>query len=548
MKLFKYIFKLRPAVIGLALVPALMLPACRRDFLKEKPLDFLNSDVVLTNKEGFESAIVGLHEAVRHLYFREDGAKMWSLYLGTDIAEDGDRSLSDFRNYQTWLTPTLWADQWYWDQLYTGVIPRANAIITYADKPTAKWDNDSEKNAVVAEAKFFRAWAYNFLANLYGGVPIVDKFLSKPKTDFVRATREQVYDFERQDLEFAVQWLPDIAAVDGRITKAAANELLTEVYIDLGQYDKAIASATAIIDDGIHHLMTTRFGQHTDEPGDVFSDLFAPGNQNRSDGNMESIWVLQFEPRSVPGGTVDNGHYNANTWQRAWGPKWWELKDPDGQPGMQLVVDSLGRGVAWVRPTSYFLYDVWKDDSGDIRNSRFNIRRDYYYNNPASAYFGQRVDPSVTHPDTMVDYYPTITKIEGDGELTEGATYGRSFTDVYLMREAETYLLRAEAYLRAGQPQKAADDINVLRARAHAKEVDASQMSLDFILDERARELVIEESRRLTLSRMGKLVERTRKYNPQSGSSIQDYNALFPIPQTAIDANINAKLEQNPGY
>jgi hypothetical protein len=191
---------------------------------------------------------------------------------------------------------------------------------------------------------------------------------------------------------------------------------------------------------------------------------------------------------------------------------------------------------------------VWKDDSGDIRNSRFNIRRDYYYNNPASAYFGQRVDPSVTHPDTMVDYYPTITKIEGDGELTEGATYGRSFTDVYLMREAETYLLRAEAYLRAGQPQKAADDINVLRARAHAKEVDASQMSLDFILDERARELVIEESRRLTLSRMGKLVERTRKYNPQSGSSIQDYNALFPIPQTAIDANINAKLQQNPGY
>jgi hypothetical protein len=548
MKFSKYKITLRPVLLALFVAPALMLPACRRDFLKEKPLDFLNSDVVLTNKEGFESAVVGLHEAVRYMYFREDGSKMWSMYLGTDIAEDGDRTLSDFRNYQTWVTPTLWADEWYWDQLYTGVIPRANAIITYAAKPGVKWDSEQEKNAIVAEAKFFRAWAYNFLANLYGGVPIVDTFLNKPKTDFVRSTREQVYQFERQDLEFASQWLPAVADVDGRITKAAADELLTEVYIDLGQYDKAVASATSIINDGIHHLMTSRFGKHTDEPGDVFSDLFAPGNQNRSDGNMETIWALQFEPRSVPGGTVDNGHYNANTWQRAWGPKWWELKDPDGNPGMQLVVDSLGRGVAWVRPTSYFLYDIWKNDAGDIRNSRFNIRRDYYYNNPASAYFGQKVDPAAINADTLVDYYPTITKIEGDGELTEGATYGRSFTDVYMMRLAETYLLRAEAYFRAGAPQKAADDINVLRARAHAQPIDASDVNLDFILDERARELVIEESRRLTLSRMGKLVDRTRQYNPQSGSSIQDYNALFPIPQTAIDANINAKLEQNPGY
>lgn len=527
----------------LCLVPS----GCQDDFLDEKPLDFLNSDVVLTNKEGFESAIVGLHEAVRHLYFREDGAKMQSMFFGTDIATTGDRSLPDFSNYETWLTPTLFAVEYYWQSIYRNLIPRANTIIEYAEKPEANLASEEEKNAIIAEARFFRAYAYNFLANLYGSVPIVDQLLTVPKADFQRATREEIYDFARQDLEFASQWLPATAEVDGRITKAAADHLLAEVYIGLKQYDKAIESAGRVINDGLHSLMTERFGKHTGEPGDVISDLHGQDNQNRADGNMETIWAIQFEPRSVPGGTVENGQYNANTWLRAWGPRWWDIRDPDGNPGMQLTVDSLGRGVGWVRPTNYFSYNIWGDAS-DIRNSRYNIRRDYYYNNPASPYFGQKVDPVAADVDTMMQYYPMLVKIEGDAELTEGTNYGRSFKDTYIMRLAETYLLRAEAYFLNGEPQLAADDINVVRARAHASPVSAGEVDLDYILDERARELVIEENRRLTLSRMGKLVERTRKYNPQSGSSIQDYHNLFPIPQSSIDANIDAPLGQNPGY
>ncbi len=118
------------------------------------------------------------------------------------------------------------------------------------------------------------------------------------------------------------------------------------------------------------------------------------------------------------------------------------------------------------------------------------------------------------------------------------------------MRLAETYLLRVEAYLLNGDKQSAADDINVVRGRAHATPVSAGQVDLDYILDERLRELIIEEPRRLTLNRMDKLVDRTLRYNtfPSTQRTIKEFNRWFPIPQTFIDANFGAKIEQNPGY
>lgn len=520
--------------------------ACSENMLQEKPKDFLNSDVVLVNKEGFESAVNSLYMAARDIYFREDGTKMYSLQLGTDVAITGDRSLSDFKNYETWLTPTQTSVQIYWNRLYLEMIPRANTIIKHAEGPDAEWDSEEEKNAVIAEARFFRAYAHNFLANLYGGIPIVDRIYDSPKTDFQRNSREEVYAFARDDLEFASEWLPDELSAEGRLSKAAADHLLTEVYISLGEYDNAIQSASRVIDSGQYQLMTERFGNYTDRPGDVYADLFMDENQSRSAGNLEGIWVFQFE-HNTPGGTADDSRWYANGWQRAWGPKWWELPDPDGNEGMQLTTDSLGRGVAWLRPTDYVVYDIWKEDPDDMRNSRYNIQRDYYYNNPESGYFGQKVDPDAVNADTMVQYYPTIRKIEAQN-FPEGASYGRAFKDTYVMRLAETYLLRAEAHYLNGDLQDAADDINEVRLRANADPVGPADIDLDYILDERARELVVEESRRLTLSRMGKLVEQVQEYNPHSGSSIQEYHSVYPLPQSAIDANTGATLEQNEGY
>ena len=116
------------------------------------------------------------------------------------------------------------------------------------------------------------------------------------------------------------------------------------------------------------------------------------------------------------------------------------------------------------------------------------------------------------------------------------------------IRLAETYLILAEAQLKQNRPGEAAASINVVRARANATPVVAADVDMDYILDERARELFGEYPRRFTLVRTGKLLERVRSLNPVSKETIQEYHMKWPIPQTAIDANSGAELTQNEGY
>ena len=119
------------------------------------------------------------------------------------------------------------------------------------------------------------------------------------------------------------------------------------------------------------------------------------------------------------------------------------------------------------------------------------------------------------------------------------------------MRLAETYLLRAEAYLKAGDKDSAAKDINTIRARAHATPVTPDEVTLDLILDERARELFFEDFRLNTLMRMNKLSEYLMKYNPcvkKNGYKLDNHINKLPIPNREIEANSEGGLIQNDGY
>ena len=128
------------------------------------------------------------------------------------------------------------------------------------------------------------------------------------------------------------------------------------------------------------------------------------------------------------------------------------------------------------------------------------------------------------------------------------------------MRLSETYLLRAEAHLRKGDLASAAADINVVRERSSGKSITGNEVSLDYLLDERVRELYAEEWRLVTLMRLREVdgvnvfVDRTRRFYDNDlaiggfGAGIQDHNRLYPIPQSEIDLNIDGVLEQNPGY
>ncbi len=532
--------------------------ACKEGYLDEKPLDKFSPENLLVNKAGFESVIHALHVSARD----EELDQVPVMATGTDIAVFGAGDGRFYNNYKE-ITPTSGNVNQWWDWAYTKVIKNANLVITRAENPDVKW-TDEEKNAIVAEARFFRAYAYNSLVNLYGGVPIVDRELTAPKYDFVRASRLEVLKFIESDLDFAVQYLPNVATdvkKDGRIFKAAAYHLLSEVSISLGKetstatyYDKSITTASKVIDGttGQYKLMTSRFGDLS-RPGDAFSDLFWTGQQNRASGNLETIWAIQYEYTTPGGGS--GGNVNV----RWWGPKFEDVTAPDGKK--LLVNDSLGRSQGAVRPNNYYLYDIWKDDWNDMRNSKYNIRRTWIWNNPTSPYLGTVVRTvveggkvwvldltgakSTRTIDTMRVLYPQIRKIEG--LMKGGPANGRTDNDQYRMRLSETYLLRAEAYFHKGDLVAAAADINVVRARAKAKPATSAQITLDYILDERARELTVEEHRRKTLGRLGVLVERVKRYSAKS-KDIEPYHQWFPIPQKAIDANRGAKLAQNPGY
>ncbi len=85
-----------------------------------------------------------------------------------------------------------------------------------------------------------------------------------------------------------------------------------------------------------------------------------------------------------------------------------------------------------------------------------------------------------------------------------------AWTDQIYIRLADTYLLKAEAQMKLGQPDAAATTINVIRARSNASPITGADVDIDFILDERSRELFIEEERRMTLLRTRKWYERTQ--------------------------------------
>lgn len=196
---------------------------------------------------------------------------------------------------------------------------------------------------------------------------------------------------------------------------------------------------------------------------------------------------------------------------------------------------------------SVFNFDMF----GLVQKMISEGKRNFYYNNPASSYYKQLItrENLFNEADTIMAFYPYIMKVT-DYPHESDYTQAQSFRDVAVMRLAETYLLRAEAYLGMGRKDLAAADINELRKRAHAETMcTEAEVSIDYILDERTRELLTEEFRMLTLCRLGKLYERVVKYNDfKAGKTISEHNNLWAIPQNEIDANTDVKIENNPGY
>lgn len=522
--------------------------SCKKSYLDEKPFSSY-TPLTLTDSLGFEASLIGLYNHTSTIFSWADQQGWPSVWqVGTDVANATNNQQGveiPYYNYALLTSLDVGASR-TWNRNYI-MVNLTNIILDGIENPSVTTLSAAGKNSVSAEAKFFRAYAYNNLATLFGGVPLVTHALTGPKIDFVRAPIADVNNFIVADLLFAAANLPDIEAVKtntkgkmyGRANKFMAMQLLAEVYLRMGKPDLAEQQAQTIISSGKFSLIRSRYGVKTGQPGDYYSDMFQYGNERRVQGNTEAIWVLEQEnPTAVVGGITDNPQQ-----RRVWGAAYYNIA------GMALADSLGGRSIGRLRLSNWVLYGLYKGN--DIRNSQYNIRRRYYYNDPNPIYAARYGKPvPFTGPDTLVNICPSTTKW---GAFDPNDTFGYAMIkDFILMRLGETYLLLAEAQVAQGKTAEAATTINVLRTRANAAQVSAAEMTKDFILDERARELIGEENRRMTLMRTGTLVERTLRLNANDASKpitgLTTKNLLLPIPLSEIQLNKDAVLTQNPGY
>jgi peptidoglycan hydrolase-like protein with peptidoglycan-binding domain len=245
------------------------------------------------------------------------------------------------------------------------------------------------------------------------------------------------------------------------------------------------------------------------------------------------IWALQYA-QNVPGG-------GANIMRRSWVTRY------ESNKGMQISADNGGRGIGRLAITKYGLTLY---EPTDVRGGEYAVRRYYLFNNPVGIPAGKKLGDTLKTVQTLEKasdpLWPSTRKWDWADPLdvAGSAQYG----DQSYIRLAETYLLLAEAQFKQGKTAEAATTINLLRTRAGASQIGAAQVTLDFILDERSRELVTEEQRRYTLLRTGTWFDRTKKYNPLAAVGMTPRDTLLAIPQSVIDANFGKPMKQNPGF
>lgn len=538
-------------------------------WLEEDPPHLITSETLYTSLSGFEAGLNGLYALVRGEREGRDGTtenlRADIAMLGTDNIVPNQRGGIGFIAL-TWNTRNVSTDSnlssiFLW--LYQ-IINAANTIINQAENRTdidwngAPGTEETNRTRVIAEAKALRAWAYRHLTFCWGDVPLSleESTGSNIKTDWTRTSVAEIRNQMKADWLFAEQYLEVEPPVRGKISKGAVQHYLSELYLTTGKPDSALIWADKCINTPNYELVTQRYGVRAGQPGVTFMDMFYEGNVNREEGNTEALWVWQWE-YNVVGGGGDGGsimrRYHNATNQHV------QIM-VNGVVPLKHTVERGGIGIGREQPTKWAI-DLYEPQ--DERGSNYAIRKYYILktaaeNAPAPA---DNLPPGYKYGDTLklswendltglgngvVNNYPFIRKYD---TMTPDVNELRgSYNDQPYLRLAETYLLKAETQLRLGNTAGAAETINIVRRRAKASEISASDVTIDFILDERSRELIGEEHRRYTLLRTGKWLERVKAHNFRGGQTAVARDTLYPIPQIVIDANLTEKMPQNPGF
>ncbi len=444
----------------------------------------------------------------------------WNMQeMTTDIVKNrwGDGGLDPLTTTAGWAATNKFF-QYMYDRLYLLIATANNFIVETADL------DFEEKASMRGEARFLRAFAYANAMDFFGGVPLVTELDVIGGDSKPRSTREAIFNYVESELLGIREDIP-VSNEYGRINRAAVDMLLakiylnSEVYTGTMRYDKALASTEAVINDSPFSL----------------------------DDNYQSI----FQGDNFTSPEIIFPFIGDRNFARSFGNTTYIVNGSGSTETMDISLNGAQNGWTGHRTTKalYGLFGPLNDDSVDTSID------DTDGNEDKRAIFHSR-----GHNFEMNDYkqwsdgYPT-TKFRNTYAEGTAPVMNFSDTDFPMFRLADAYLMYAEAHLRngGGSAATALDLVNQLRQRAYGDasgNISASELTLEFIIDERARELYYEGHRRQDLIRFGRFTGGTYiwpwKGGIDSGTSIPATYKLFPIPLTALQAN--SKLEQNPGY
>ncbi|MFC4870850.1 RagB/SusD family nutrient uptake outer membrane protein [Negadavirga shengliensis] len=514
--------------------------------LDENMVSDRTTDNYYVDEQGFEDLVKANYASLRNIHKERE-----LVLLGTDIfTQSGHPDLGGLFGMNEYspqgLNVQSEAFDTYWKLLYSAIGVANTAIERAANVDM----NEATKTIRLGEVKFLRAMYYFYLVEQFGDIPLVLDEITSVVTTAERIPEQEIYRQILADLTQAVDVLPGVQGDYGRVTKGAAQHLLSKVYLTRAykgfaegtDFQRAVELAESIINSGNYRLL------------DTFREVFQQGNEV----NDEIIFSVQYSNNTVVNGAGSNAHsiFGAG------------IENLEGMDRNSVYNRQQARFV----PSRYLhtLFDVENDERYDVTFLRvFYATIDQgsksvgdtvlYFPRWDEPWSQDRIDAADYIVVNWEEYYmnagktnqfPPIWKFF-EADLPYGDDMGTR--DQFVFRLAETHLLAAEAYLGLNNPSEALRHINIVRRRAAVPGSEAAMemtsITIDDLLDERARELCGEDQRWNDLKRTNKLIERTLLRNERAAAAnqLREFHLLRPIPLSQIERTTN-DLIQNPGY
>jgi starch-binding outer membrane protein, SusD/RagB family len=558
---------------------------CKK-LLEEQPRAQLTPEFFAT-PGGIEGGIAAAYSDFRNLWGTENFTNI--CVGGTDeVLAGGSNNNLYLYTYSALLGTNSNDFGAMWNVFYE-VINTLNGVLKFG--PNANMDA-TRKKQLLAEAKFLRAFCYYHLVITFGDVPLHLEFIDQPLVADSRQPIAQVYDAIVKDLIDASADLPNApAAGTGKpATKPTAMYLLAKTYLTRGwsaaakpdDFQNAYNTAKSLIDNRATY-------------GLGLWQNFGDANRKGNEYGQETLLVIDHNADPKYGEYTLNSFASGNKENKSnffFRPNYPTVNANYPASGGNPVIDrdiANGRPFIRIRPNyNYAMQVAFADKVNDYRYDR-TFQTHWITNRNTATPRGTlipNVDTAIWMPDRIVSaaernafkgiifeppiagattpytaiIYPSMRKYDDSTRLYLNDASMRPFI---MFRFSEVYLIAAEAAFKMNDLPNAANMLNVIRQRAAfrpgqtpaqlaaaiaAQTITPAQVTLNFILEERSRELFGEYMRWWDLVRTQTLVTRVKQYNTE-GANVQAHHVLRPIPQQQIDlVTEGPKFPQNPGY